>query len=1030
MDELVQLDGVSGKIAGGAITTSGDLNFRGETSRLAFKVGVKGVVLHDLPRSWKVPPRIDGRLTGKADLVVTIKEGKVHTDGSGKGEIDQARLGRIKIGKPILLTLHSENGRFRFGEPKKPSTVAVDVPARMARSDKPLRTDTAASAEFGPGADAEDEIDVLETAPTRLVNLLNRGIRLGTDQLSRGIDAAARVLGKLKPPSKPDEEPTYLDVDLNLKDVDLAQLVQKLKLRLPYAITGRLTIQVHASIPINTAGDMKAYRLRGDAKLPRFNVAGLEMTNVDARVRYANGVLDLEKLHGQVPQPKDPKSTGTFDGSSHVQIVPQGDLQADVKVDRVSLDAALNLLPATKNQATGLLSGTIQARAPMMSLSDPATWHGSASLSSSSIEVYGLTMRKASADLNVDRGRATLSTFKADVEGKPLSGEGDLALKGEYPFKVALQLGRTDLAALNRMAPSFRPPIEIKGSVQLNGSVSGTLKPLQFDSSGQVQAKGLVAEGFKVDDLSFRWAKDKNGLKLDTIEADLYGGNVRGSVVVPLSAAGVGSAKLDIRDVDAQKLSKSMPSFPVRLEGKVSGTVKGEMPSAAPNRPRGWTTDVELAAPRCAVQGIPAEKLKGMIDSHGGKTSYRLEGESLGGTFTIKGDLPSHEKEKAKEKEKLDQPTGSGRVEVRGARLSRLWDAYNITGGLSHLDGRFSIDLPYQHEGPRDLPVGNGTFRIVNIRWDAEDLADSFQGDVRLTPTLLQLNNISGDFGQGLFVGQFVFGLGENQRGWFHINLQQVEASRLLVPLPAVATHVHGPTDVNLRGRIGPEWDGSGGATLTRGQVFGLDVTEWRIPMQFSFVPTQGAGELTVRDSQAKMAQGRAQFQSTLNWGNGLRLTGQLLFYQIDLRTFAAPFAGAELLCLRARVRPHRAGRLRDAFRQRSDGHRPGEAPTRASPAIAGAAADHALPASWRVLRHVPVRSAQGPPRPRHLPHPARDPRRRLPPAHYRRHSQPRREPQSGRDGANRVLLSQSRSGQCRRRPCAADRRDPAHYPL
>jgi translocation and assembly module TamB len=881
VDELVQLDDVRGKIAGGAITTSGDLNFRGETSRLAFKVGVQGVVLHDLPRSWKVPPKIDGRLTGKADLVVTLKNGKVRTEGSGKGEIDQARWGRIKIQKPISLTLHSENGRFRFGQPKT-AALALDDAKELAHADEGSRPKKAPLAAANREEDDEGDADLLESVPRRLVNVLNRGIQMGVDQLSRGMDAAARALGKLKPPKSAEEEPTYLDVDLNLKDVDLLRLVQKLKLRLPYAITGRVTIQVHASIPINTPGDMKAYRLRGDAKLPRFNVAGLEMTDVAARVRYAKGVLDLEELKGQVPRPKDPKTTGKFEGSAHVQVVPQGDLQASVKVDRVPLDVALNLLPATKDQAMGLLTGTIQGRAPMASLSDLATWRGGATLTAPSIEVYGVTLSKTSASLTINQGRATLTTFKADVEGTPLTGKGDLDLKGAYPFQAELHLDRTDLAALNRLSPSFRPPIDIKGSVELNGSLTGTLKPVKFDTLGAVQAKNLVAEGFKVDDLSFHWSKDENRLKLEAIKADLYSGTITGSAAVPLSAAAVGTAKLNIRDVDAQKLSKSIPSFPVRLEGKVSGTVKGQMPAAAPNRPRGWTTDVELAAPRLRVQGIPAEKLKGTVDSQGGKTSYRLEGESLGGTFSIKGDLPAHSKEK---KEKPQEPTGRGRLEVRGAQLARLWDAYNITGGLSHLRGRFSIDLPYRHEGANDFPVGEGTFRIVNIRWDEDELADSFQGEVRLTSNQLRLSNISGDFAQGLFRGQFVFALGNGQQGWFHINLQQVEASRLLVPLPAVAAHVRGPTDVSLRGRIGPEWDGSGEAALTRGQVFGLDLTEWRIPMQFSFAPAHGTGELTVRDSQARIAQGRATFQSTLNWGNGLRLTGLLLFYQVDLRT-------------------------------------------------------------------------------------------------------------------------------------------------
>ncbi len=48
------------------------------------------------------------------------------------------------------------------------------------------------------------------------------------------------------------------------------------------------------------------------------------MTNVEARVRYADGVLDLEELHGQMPQPKDPKAAGKFDGNARVQVVPAG----------------------------------------------------------------------------------------------------------------------------------------------------------------------------------------------------------------------------------------------------------------------------------------------------------------------------------------------------------------------------------------------------------------------------------------------------------------------------------------------------------------------------------------------------------------------------------------------------------------------------------------------------------------------------------------------------------------------------------
>ncbi len=297
---------------------------------------------------------------------------------------------------------------------------------------------------------------------------------------------------------------------------------------------------------------------------------------------------------------------------------------------------------------------------------------------------------------------------------------------------------------------------------------------------------------------------------------------------------------------------------------------------------------MEFTAPKLRVQGIPTEKLKGTIDSRDGKTSYSLQGESLGGTFTLKGDLTPRKEEKEKEEEKPDpdkQPVGQGRLEVRDARLARLWDAFNIGGALTRLDGRFSLSLPYRHEGADFFPVGNGTFRIVNVTWDDVVLSDSLQGDVRLTADALLLYNLTGDLAGGLFLGRFAFGLKRGSPSWFHLDLQQVEASRLLAPLPEVAAHVKGPVDATLRGRIGPEWDGSGGATLTRGQVYGMDNTEWRIPMTFRFSPSQGNGELLVRDSMARLAQGRARLDMTLSWGNGLRLAGTLLFYQVDLRT-------------------------------------------------------------------------------------------------------------------------------------------------
>lgn len=908
-DEIVDLDNVHGKTAGGAITTSGKLNFHDTPSRLAFKVGVQDVVLRDLPRSWKVPSQIDGKLTGSADVVLTLKPNNVETAGSGEGVIRNAKVFGSSVEKPIRLALRSDGRRLQFHQPP-PGSSARETTDR--RAELPFRAENEKPSVKGPvsrktepaAAEAADNDDFLQNAPAKVVNLLGRGMQWTADGLAQGIDTIANGLGKLKPPSKPGEEPTYLDVDLNLQNVDLAQLVQKLKLNLPYAISGRLTFKVHASIPVNTAGDLKAYRLQGTASLPTLNMAGVETTNLVAKVNYRNGVLDLEDLSGQMPSGKDPKEDGKFAGKASVEVVPRGDVQASLKLDRFPLASVLRLVPEAKDVAAGTVSGDVKARAPLEKLSDPSTWRGAANLTSPSFTVYGLPVRNVAANLAVDDTRARLSTFKAEVEGTPLTGEGELRLTGKYPFRAEVHLGRTDLASLNRLSPSFRPPLAIKGRAQLNGTASGTLKPFQYDTSGEMKARDIVAEGFTVDDLSFRWTKDKSGMKLDAIKADLYGGSVSGSAVVPLAADAAGKADLNVRNLDVKALAKALPSFPVRLEGKVSGTVKGELAAAQGDRPRTWTSDVELTAPQLHVQGIPAEKLKGRLESRHGKGTYNLQGETLGGTFTLKGDLPTtKQKEEKKSTEPVgqggpelqptaafvrqgdDEAAGRGRFELRNALLSRLWAAYNITGLIARLDARFSILLDYQLTGPSYSPTGNGTFRVSNIRWNEEGFANNLVGEARLSADELQLYNISGDIGGGQFLGSFVFGLKNNRRSHFRIDLQQVEASRLLLAVPAVAAHVKGPVDLNLRGRIGRDWEGGGGATLVRAIVYGMEVTEWRIPLTFAFSPSQGSGEVTVRDSHARLAQGRADFESQMNWGNGLRLAGRLLFYQVDLRT-------------------------------------------------------------------------------------------------------------------------------------------------
>ena len=115
-DGLVQLRGVSGQAAGGEIHADGELDFRDEPSRLHFDLAVERLDVGKLPQWWNLPSDVEGRLTGKGELNVTVIDGKVQVDGDGQGVIDGARKAGAPA-EPIPLQLQGKDGRLRFFMP-------------------------------------------------------------------------------------------------------------------------------------------------------------------------------------------------------------------------------------------------------------------------------------------------------------------------------------------------------------------------------------------------------------------------------------------------------------------------------------------------------------------------------------------------------------------------------------------------------------------------------------------------------------------------------------------------------------------------------------------------------------------------------------------------------------------------------------------------------------------------------------------------------------------------------------------------
>jgi translocation and assembly module TamB len=882
-DEVVHLRKVHGQAAEGDIDLDGDLDFAHEPNKLNFAVRVRNLVVKELPRSWALPPQIEGRLTGQANLQIALVDGHPETSGTGEGVVNDARIAG-QAAEPIQLRLHAAGRGYRFAALRSrpgnaPGAAKVLVASALAA---PADPPTAAST----GQDT--------FLPSRAVNWLMSNTMRGLDML---VQTGQTVMGYFKErPSaapKPGQPPRYLEANLGMNNINLEQFIKGLGPKLPLPVTGRLTFHVHAAIPIDTSRDLKTYRVNGSATAPQLTVAGLELANVQARVTFLNGVLRLEEFRGDVPQRAQPGMeaavAGNFNGTALLQLAPEGDLSAQLTLQNIPLARAMSLLPGEFQRAQGLVSGKLEFLSPAVKLRDVTAWKASGGLSTRRVQAFGWRLDNASTEFRLERGILALTQARGTLEGSAVSATGTLGLTEPFRVRAKLDLQDAELAAVQRLSPDLKPPVALAGRLNATANVDGTLRPSAVQTSGNGAAADMKVEGLTVGNLNLRWTSTADRLSLDDIRAKLYGGDVTGAGVIALHGAAAGNVKLTVKGVDVGRLQKDVLAIPFRLEGTAGGTLEAKMGAAGPKQAPAVNATMDLQAPSLRVQGIPTERLHGTVDYRQGAIDYRLQGESLGGTFDLNGKLPVGQEQPARP-QPAAPPGGQGRLNIRDMRLSRLASALGVEA-LRPLGGLFNLDVTFQNEAGTWAPIGTGRFTLDRLRWGMTELSPRIQGNLRLDRDELRLVDLAGELGGGALRGAAAYILRQPERSWFSISLDQGQAARLLAPWPALAERTAGGLDLHVRGHLGREWRGAGRVLFTNGRIAGVTVNEWRIPLDFAFVPGRGRGELVIRDSTAELAMGRATGEATWTWGGESRLNGQLRCTGLNVQTLIRQLA-------------------------------------------------------------------------------------------------------------------------------------------
>jgi hypothetical protein len=483
-----------------------------------------------------------------------------------------------------------------------------------------------------------------------------------------------------------------------------------------------------------------------------------------------------------------------------------------------------------------------------------------------------------------------------DAGGGRIEGSGSFQIAPLGDLRVSVSLQNILLSQIARIG-KIAEPVEGDVSGTLNALISGKNpeERTTWQASAKLTSKRAAAFGWNLLDASVDLSLDRGQLVLNAFDGKLDKGSVRAAGQLQIVAPYRFGVKINLQDADLAPIAHLAPQLgiPVSVTGSVqaAANLKGSI------EPLHVEGEANLKAPQLRVQNIVAEELRATIDFQKNVIRYRLDGKALGGTFDVEGQVPPPANSAP--------PGGSarggkGRVKVSAVRIGPLLRALSTLPRGARLsmgetardfDGQLYLDFEYSHDTKDGGPVGDGRVRLANLRYRGNPLAGDIAGNVKLSGSELRLQNIPSELGQGVLRAQIALNFKKWEQGWFVVNLDGVQASALLAPW--LDDKVKGPMQARIRGRMGSEWAGSADIEMTQGQIMGLTVSAWRLPLRFRYAPAEGRGEFESADIRAQVGTGQLTGKVDLNWQDTMRISGNLILTRADMGTLLRQTAGA-----------------------------------------------------------------------------------------------------------------------------------------
>jgi|GEM_PF-6967707 len=469
-----------------------------------------------------------------------------------------------------------------------------------------------------------------------------------------------------------------IQVDLVATDVDLSSFSGELRDKAVSLDVGFLSIALKgpAASPVGEMSFRKVRALKGGGGLTDMSgkVTIREDGGLDVLVRspLAGGKLSV-------------KGAVDLDG---------GSVDLSALADNVDLSELSSLTGNRLPDVEGKIGADIKVSGPLGAPSAEGR------LFSDKLAVSGGSLGRTEGSFRYDKGLLRIISLSSAIGSGKVTGEGTVDLEKGPSIRIDGKLSGISGASLEKAFPAAggnMPEGVLDGSWSYRSKGSGGLLNMDLRSG-----KLVFVEVFPFMNLEAKVSLEGERLKIDKVEAGLYGGRLSLSGAVPL-AVGDMAVEGSLSGLDGSVLFGAMGGL------DATGKIDGEFSlSGSYSSPR---LDFSARTDRLDLESLPLEKLSLSLKSGKDRIDASLKG--LMGGFPLKGGgwvrLPS-----GKDVGALDLEASVRRLDIRSIMPKDIEMGGTLFGKIHLLGPLDKPKLYAQGKAPR-VQVGNMTFASVDL---------------------------------------------------------------------------------------------------------------------------------------------------------------------------------------------------------------------------------------------------------------------------------------------------------------------------